>query len=118
MSSLAATTIGREHILGKLKITADTDLRLCRYFGLEPGFWLKLQITSDLEARTKLLSGALSKVPVADGAGIAHTPFYARLSHRRRDDILLRNCVDQVVKKLDSIRTSESRPGMLLGRIQ
>jgi len=29
--------------LGKRAITADTDLRLCRYFGLSEGWWLRLQ---------------------------------------------------------------------------
>lgn len=29
-------------------ISADTDLRLCRCFGLSEGFWLKLQIQYDL----------------------------------------------------------------------
>jgi len=32
-----------EIVLGKRAITADTDLRLARYFGLSEGFWLGLQ---------------------------------------------------------------------------
>ncbi len=28
---------------GKRAITADTDLRLCKFFGLSDGFWLRLQ---------------------------------------------------------------------------
>jgi addiction module HigA family antidote len=28
---------------GTRRITADTDLRLCKYFGLSEGFWLRLQ---------------------------------------------------------------------------
>src|SRR5579883_3490007 len=32
-----------EIVLGKRAITADTDLRLARYFGLSDGFWLGIQ---------------------------------------------------------------------------
>ena len=30
-------------VAGKRSITADTDLRLCRFFGLSDGWWLRLQ---------------------------------------------------------------------------
>jgi antitoxin HigA-1 len=30
-------------IAGKRRITADDDLRLCRFFGLSDGWWLRLQ---------------------------------------------------------------------------
>lgn len=33
---------------GKRSITADTDLRLCRYFGLSEGYWLRAQAVCDL----------------------------------------------------------------------
>jgi addiction module HigA family antidote len=43
-----------EIVLGKRAVSADTDLRLCRYFGLSEGFFLQLQIAYDLmEARRK-----------------------------------------------------------------
>ncbi|MGD9537157.1 MAG: HigA family addiction module antitoxin [Alphaproteobacteria bacterium] len=43
-----------EIVLGKRAVSADTDLRLCRYFGLSEGFFLRLQIAYDLmEARRK-----------------------------------------------------------------
>jgi addiction module HigA family antidote len=32
-----------EIIAGKRAITADTDLRLCRFFGLSNGYWLRAQ---------------------------------------------------------------------------
>lgn len=107
-----------EIVLGKRKITADTDLRLCRYFGLQSGFWLQMQMTSDLEAQRKLLSEALANLPAADPIGDRRQGFYARLAARRGDDDKLRKCVDEVVHKLESSSTSEARPGMLLGRIQ
>ena len=37
-------------IEGKRGITADTALRLGRYFGVNPQFWLNLQSTYDLRA--------------------------------------------------------------------
>ena len=37
-----------EIVLGKRSITADTDLRLARYFGGSEGFWLGLQVDHDL----------------------------------------------------------------------
>ena len=30
-------------VLGRRAITADTDLRLCRFFGLTDGYWLRAQ---------------------------------------------------------------------------
>ena len=38
-------------MLGKRAVTADTDLRLTRYFGLSEGFFLRLQADHDLMAR-------------------------------------------------------------------
>lgn len=43
-----ATRIG-ELTRGRRAITADTDLRLSRYFGTSEGFWLRLQNAHDLE---------------------------------------------------------------------
>ena len=34
-------------ILGKCAITADTDLRLCEYFELSSGYWLRAQAAQD-----------------------------------------------------------------------
>ena len=38
-----------EIVLGKRAITADTALRLARYFGNSPDFWMALQASYDLE---------------------------------------------------------------------
>lgn len=38
-----------EIVYGKRAITADTALRLGRFFGVEPQFWLNLQSHYDLE---------------------------------------------------------------------
>lgn len=37
-----------EIIRGRRGITADTDLRLARFFGLSEGYWLRLQNTYDI----------------------------------------------------------------------
>lgn len=48
-----------EIVLGKRAVTADTDLRLARYWGLTPGFWLRLQIDHDLMERRRELGESL-----------------------------------------------------------
>jgi antitoxin HigA-1 len=47
-----------EIIAGRRGITADTDLRLCRFFGLSDGWWLRLQADYD----TQMARGTLAKV--------------------------------------------------------
>jgi antitoxin HigA-1 len=51
-----------EIVLGKRAITADTDLRLTRYFGLTPGFFLGLQADHDLMARRRELGDDLDRI--------------------------------------------------------
>ena len=47
-----------EIVLGKRSISADTALRLSRYFGLSERFWLNLQSRFDLEKEKDELGGA------------------------------------------------------------
>jgi addiction module HigA family antidote len=42
-----------EIVNGRRSITADTALRLARYFGSSPQFWLNLQAAYDLEVATR-----------------------------------------------------------------
>lgn len=51
-----------EIVLGKRAITADTDLRLARYFGMSDGFFLQLQADHDLMARRRVIAGALKVI--------------------------------------------------------
>ena len=51
-----------EIILGKRTITADTDLRLARYFGLSEGIFLGLQADYDLMQRRREIGEALEKI--------------------------------------------------------
>lgn len=44
-----------EIVNGTRGVTADTDLRLCRFFGLSDGYWLRAQAAYDTEvAREKM----------------------------------------------------------------
>src|SRR2546430_14462213 len=51
-----------EIVLGKRAITADTDLRLARYFGLSEGFFLALQTDHDLMERRRQIAPALKLI--------------------------------------------------------
>jgi antitoxin HigA-1 len=51
-----------EIVLGKRAVTADTDLRLTRYFGLTPGFFLGLQADHDLMERRRELGPDLELI--------------------------------------------------------
>ena len=48
-----------EIVHGKRGITADTALRLSRYFGTSERFWMNLQIRHDLEVEKERLKGRL-----------------------------------------------------------
>jgi antitoxin HigA-1 len=50
-----------EIVHGKRSITADTALRLSRYFGLSERFWLNLQARYDLEAEKEKLKGRIEE---------------------------------------------------------
>ena len=50
-------------IAGKRSITADTALRLSRYFGTSPDFWLNLQKIYELDLAKKELGDTLDKIP-------------------------------------------------------
>jgi addiction module HigA family antidote len=51
-----------EIVLGKRAVTADTDLRLARYFGMSEGFFLGMQIDYDIRARKRALGDALEQI--------------------------------------------------------
>jgi len=50
-----------EIVLGKRSITADTALRLARYFGTSPQFWLGLQADYDLDMAMDALGDRLER---------------------------------------------------------
>jgi addiction module HigA family antidote len=48
-----------EIVLGKRRITADTALRLARFFGTSPQFWMGLQNDYDLDVTADALGNRL-----------------------------------------------------------
>jgi len=51
-----------EIVAGRRAITADTDLRLCRFFGLSNGYWLRAQAAYDTEVAERELGPELRKI--------------------------------------------------------
>jgi addiction module HigA family antidote len=51
-----------EIVAGRRSITADTDLRFCRFFGLSDGYWLRAQVAYDTEVAQEQLAGELQKI--------------------------------------------------------
>ena len=49
-------------IAGTRSITADTDLRLCRFFGLSNGYWLRAQAAYDTEIAEDALEEQLKNI--------------------------------------------------------
>ena len=49
-------------VAGKRSITADTDLRLCRFFGLSNGYWLRAQVAYDTEIAEDQLADELELI--------------------------------------------------------
>jgi len=57
-----------EIVLGKRRITAETALRLARYFGNSPQFWLGLQSDYDLDVAADVLGDRLDHEVKKKGA--------------------------------------------------
>jgi addiction module HigA family antidote len=57
-------------VAGKRAITADTDLRLCRFFGLSNGYWLRAQATHDTEIAERVLGAKLGKIKPWAGSAV------------------------------------------------
>lgn len=59
-------------VRGRRGITADTDLRLARYFGLSEGYWLRLQNTYDMMEARREAGPSLTRIkphPMQDQEG-------------------------------------------------
>jgi antitoxin HigA-1 len=57
-----------EIVAGKRAVSADTDLRLCRFFGLSGGYWLRAQAAYDTEVALQRLADELDKIRPWPGA--------------------------------------------------
>lgn len=51
-----------EIVAGRRAITADTDLRLCRFLGLSSGYWLRAQVAHDTEVAERELAPVLRRI--------------------------------------------------------
>ena len=60
-TDVPAQRIG-EIVAGRRSITADTDLRLCKFFGLSNGYWLRAQAAYDTEVAEDELAAVLKKI--------------------------------------------------------
>ena len=60
-TGIPAQRIGKI-VLGRRSITADTDLRLCKFFGLTDGYWLRAQVAYDTEVAKRKLAPELAKI--------------------------------------------------------
>lgn len=49
-------------VAGKRAISADTDLRFCRFFGLSNGYWLRAQAAYDTEVAERSIGPKLGKI--------------------------------------------------------
>ena len=59
-----------EIIAGKRSVTADTDLRLCKFFGLSNGYWLRAQAAHDTEVTEETLSEVLTEIKPWEGRSV------------------------------------------------
>lgn len=57
-----------EIVAGRRTVTADTDLRLCRFFGLSNGYWLRAQAAYDTEVAEEALAETLAKIKPWEGS--------------------------------------------------
>ena len=68
-----------EIVLGKRRVSADTALRLGRYFGMSPQFWLGLQMDYDLDVEEDKLGKRLERevrpYALAGLGSIIHSPY-------------------------------------------
>jgi len=71
-----------EIVAGKRSITSDTDLRLCRFFGLSNGYWLRSQAAYDTEVAERILAPLLMKIkPWSAYSAQQGAPIDAHTSH-------------------------------------
>jgi plasmid maintenance system antidote protein VapI len=49
-------------VSGRLSVSADTDLRLCKLFGLSNGYWLRAQAAFDTEIAEDEMTAKLKHI--------------------------------------------------------
>jgi antitoxin HigA-1 len=66
-----------EIVRGERRITADTALRLARFFGTSDRFWMNLQSRYDLEVEKNRLGAVLDNIQPLTAAGLREPPLSA-----------------------------------------
>jgi addiction module HigA family antidote len=56
-------------VAGKRAVSADTALRLARYFGTSADFWMNLQKTYELDLARQHIGKAIAQIPKRPSAG-------------------------------------------------
>ena len=64
-------------VVGKRAISADTDLRLCRFFGLSEGYWLRGQARYDTEVAKDSMAEVLARIHPWKARGQRREPHQA-----------------------------------------
>ena len=110
-----------EIVLGKRDITADTDLRLARYFGLSEGFFLGLQMDYDLMQRRREIDRDLKTIRRARHRSTALPYGGAIRTHgKTRPDLgktAFRPAQRRVFRRLCQAGICRARTGHALGEI-
>ena len=57
-------------LAGKRNITADTALRLSRYFGTSADFWMSLQMAYELDLARQEIGKQIQRIPKRAGAPV------------------------------------------------
>jgi addiction module HigA family antidote len=60
-TGIPAQRIG-QIVLGRRQVTADTDLRLCKYFGLTNGYWQRVQVEYNTAVALQKLEAELAAI--------------------------------------------------------
>ena len=64
-----------DHVLaGERNLTADTALRLARYFGTSPDFWMNLQTSYELDLARQHLGSQIESIPRRQGEAVSTRP--------------------------------------------
>ena len=63
-------------------MTADTDLRLCRFFGLSNGYWLRAQAAHDTEVAAVVLGEEIARIKLWAGVAGRSGQIDSSRSHR------------------------------------
>ena len=63
-----------EIVAGMRAVTADTGLRLSRFFGMSEGFWIGLQMDYDAARAKHVLAKTLAKIKPWTGGDVHRTP--------------------------------------------